>query len=159
MAVIAAILSTLDTAINTGALTLTRDIYSRLIARGAAARLPAVGTGRAATVLTAALAFLVAVRFRSILETLGLSSEIMAEGLFIPGIAMIWLRGRRPLAGGLSLALGGGFAIAGFLSALGVLPLRLPAWPWSVPFGVGLSLAGFIAGYSLDSLRLRRSSR
>jgi SSS family solute:Na+ symporter len=159
VAVIAAILSTLDTAINTGALTLTRDIYFRLIARGAPARLPAVGTGRAATVLTAALAFLVATRFRSILEALGLSSEIMAEGLFIPGIAMIWLRGRRPLAGGLSLALGGGFAIAGFLSALGVLPLRLPAWPQSVPYGVGLSLVGFIAGYGLDSLRLRRSSR
>jgi hypothetical protein len=64
----------------------------------------------------AALAFLVATRFRSILAVLGLSSEIMAEGLFIPGIAMIWLRDKRPLAGGISLALGGGFAVAGFLS-------------------------------------------
>ena len=160
VAVVAAILSTLDTAVNTGALTLTRDVYFRLVPCGARGHLPEVGAGRAATVVMAALAFLVATRFQSILAALGLSSEIMAEGLFVPGIAMIWLRDRRPLAGGLSLALGGGFALAGFLSALHVLPVRLPAWPHSVPYGVGLSLAGFVAGYALDSLRLHgRSSR
>jgi SSS family solute:Na+ symporter len=157
VAVVAAILSTMDTAINTGALTLTRDIYFRIVARGSRGRLPAVGAGRAATLFMAVLAFLVATRFQSILKTLGLSSEIMAEGLFVPGIAMIWLRDRRPLAGGLSLALGGGFALAGFLSALNTLPIRLPAWPDSVPYGVGLSLAGFFVGYALDLLRLRRS--
>jgi SSS family solute:Na+ symporter len=107
----------------------------------------------------AALAFLVATRFRNILEVLGLSSEIMAEGLFVPGIAMIGLRDRRPLAGALSLCLGGAVAVAGFLSALGALPAGLPSWPRSVPYGVGLSLAGFVIGYLLDSLRLRRSSR
>jgi solute:Na+ symporter, SSS family len=158
VAVVAAILSTLDTAINTGALTLTRDVYVRVLARRSGGRLPGVGAGRAATVFMAVLAFLVATRFQSILEILGLSSEIMAEGLFVPGIAMIWLRGRRPLAGGLSLALGGGFALAGFLSALNALPVWLPSWPDSVPYGVGLSLAGFIVGYALDSLRLRRSA-
>ena len=159
VAVVAAILSTMDTAINAGALTLTRDVYFRVVARGTRGHLPAVVAGRAATVLMAALAFLVATRFQSILKALGLSSEIMAEGLFIPGMAMIWLRDRRPLAGGLSLALGGGFALAGFLSALNVLPVRLPAWPHSVPYGVGLSLAGFIVGYALDSLRLHLDDR
>ncbi len=158
VAVVAAILSTMDTAINTGALTLTRDIYFRIFVRRTPSRLPAVGAGRAATLVMAALAFLVATQFRSILKTLGLSSEVMAEGLFVPGIAMIWLRDRRPLAGGLSLGLGGGFALAGFLAALNVLPVRLPAWPASVPYGVGLSLVGFVVGYALDSLRLRRSS-
>ncbi len=159
IAVVAAILSTLDTAINAGALTLTRDIWYRLVEPGPSGRAPAVRAGRAATVITAALAFLFATRFRSILNTLGLSSEIMAEGLFIPGITMIWLRDKRPLAGALSLALGGGFALAGFLSALDVLPVRLPGWPHSVPYGLGLSLVGFIIGYSLDSLRLRRPPR
>jgi SSS family solute:Na+ symporter len=156
VAVVAAILSTMDTAINTGALTLTRDIYYRILSRGSAESPAAVRTGRAATVFLAVVAFLVATRFQSILKTLGLSSEIMAEGLFVPGIAMLWLRRRRPLAGGLSLVLGGGFALAGFLSALKIMPFRLPAWPYSVPCGVGLSLAGFIVGFALDSLRLRR---
>lgn len=155
VAVVAAILSTLDTAINAGALTLTRDVWYRLVEPESSGCAPAVRAGRAATVITAALAFLFATRFRSILNTLGLSSEIMAEGLFIPGIIMIWLRDRRPLAGALSLALGGGFALAGFLSALDVLPVPLPVWPRSVPYGLGLSLAGFVIGYSLDSLRLR----
>ena len=43
--------------------------------------------------------------------------------------------------------------------ALNVLPVRLPAWPHSVPYGVGLSLAGFIVGYALDSLRLHLDDR
>jgi SSS family solute:Na+ symporter len=158
VAVVAAVLSTMDTAINTGALTLSRDIYYRLLVRRPAGKPGIVRAGRVATVLTAAAAFLVATRFQNILKTLGLSSEIMAEGLFIPGMAMLWLRGKRPLAGGLSLVLGGGFALAGFFSSLGVLPFRLPAWPHSVPFGLGLSFVGFIGGFALDSLRLRRQS-
>ena len=126
--------------------------------RPGASLLPSMSDLRlvSATVAMAVLAFLIATRFRSILEVLGLSSEIMAEGLFVPGMAMIWLRGRRPLAGVLSLALGGGFAVAGSLSAIGVLPLRLPPWPESVPCGILLSLAGFVAGGGLDALCLRR---
>jgi SSS family solute:Na+ symporter len=158
VAVVAAVLSTMDTAINTGALTLSRDIYYGLLVRRPAGKPGIVRAGRIATVLTAAAAFLVATRFQNILKTLGLSSEIMAEGLFIPGMAMLWLRRKRPLAGGLSLVLGGGFALAGFLSSLGVLPCRLPAWPRSVPFGVGLSFVGFIVGLGLDSLRFRRQA-
>lgn len=157
VAVVAAILSTMDTAINTGALTLTRDIFLRICHPGWNAKLTPVMAGRAATILAALLAFLVATQFRSILKTLGLSSEIMAEGLFVPGMAMLWLRDRRPWAGGLSLALGGGFALAGFLSVLKVLPFRLPPWPYSVPYGVALSLGGFAIGYFVDSVRLRRS--
>jgi SSS family solute:Na+ symporter len=158
LAVIAAVLSTMDTAINTGALTLSRELLDRSLLKGPQSRPPAVRAGRVATVLAALAAFLVATRFQSILKTLGLSSEIMAEGLFVPGMAMLWLRRRLPLAGLLSLVLGGGFALAGFFSAMGVLPLRLPVWPYSVPYGVGLSLAGFVAGAALDSFRLRRSS-
>jgi SSS family solute:Na+ symporter len=155
VAVIAAILSTMDTAINTGALTLTRDVFYRLLGPGRAAGPSAVRAGRAATFMVAIAAFLVATRFQSILKTLGLSSEVMAEGLFVPGMAMLCLRRKSPLAGGLSLIMGGGFALTGFFSALGLAPLGLPAWPFSVPYGVGLSLTGFIVGYLLDSLRLR----
>jgi SSS family solute:Na+ symporter len=158
--VAAAILSTLDTAINTGALTLTKDIYYGLLLPRGEGSSRSVRAGRAATLLTAVMAFAVATRFQSILKTLGLASEIMAEGLFVPGLAMLFLKRHRPLAGGLSLALGGGFALAGFFSETSILPLRLPPWPFSVPLGLGLSLAGFAAGFLLDEwTRCRRDAR
>jgi len=156
VAVSAAILSTLDTALNTGALTLTKDIYLSLRPRPSQSPPASVRIGRTATIITAGLAFIIATRFQSILQTLGLASEIMAEGLFVPGVAMIFLKDKKPLAGGLSLVLGGGFALASFLSAVNILPLRLPAWPFSVPYGLALSLLGFAAGLLFD--RLRQSS-
>ena len=155
--VVAAVLSTMDTAINTGALTLTRDIYCELRPRVGPGSPAAVRAGRLATLVVAILAFGIATRFQSILQTLGLASEIMAEGLFVPGMAMFILRKKSPLAGGLSLLLGGGFAMLGFLSALKVWPLPLPQWPFSVPYGVALSVLGFAAGYLID--RLLRSRR
>ena len=114
-----------------------------------------VTVGRLATLLVAALAFIVAMQFQSILKTLGLSSEIMAEGLFVPGLAMIFSTRRAPLAGLLSLCLGGGFAILCFLGAMNILPLGLPAWPYSVPYGVGISLSGYIAGLALERCKRR----
>ncbi len=156
VAVTAAILSTLDTALNTAALTFSRDIFFRLLAPSRRAASSSVGAARAATLLAAGLAFVVATRFESILQTLGLASEIMAEGLFVPGLAMIFMKGRHALAGGLSLILGGGFAMASFLSALNIVPFELPAWPFSVPYGLALSLLGFCLGLALDRF-LRRS--
>ncbi|MBN2409377.1 MAG: sodium:solute symporter family protein [Candidatus Aminicenantes bacterium] len=148
--VVAAILSTMDTAINTGALALTRDIYYEVRPRTGTGSPAAVKAGRLATLIVALLAFAVATRFQSILQTLGLASEIMAEGLFVPGMAMFISRKKRPFAGGLSLLLGGGFALLGFLSALNVWSLPLPQWPFSVPYGVALSVLGFAAGYLID---------
>ncbi len=152
VAVIAAILSTMDTAINTGALTLTRDIYFEVSHRAGANSLLAVKAGRLATFLVALLAFGIATRFQSILQTLGLASEIMAEGLFVPGMAMFIFKRKRPLAGGLSLLCGGGFVMLGFLSTLKIWPLSLPQWPNSLPYGVTLSIIGFVLGCLLDWL-------
>jgi len=153
VAVAAAVLSTMDTAINTGALTLTRDIYQRIFVPNREIGTELVLAGRIATFLVAILSFVVATRFQSILRTIGLASEIMAEGLFIPGMAMFIFKKKIPLAGGLSLALGGGFALASFLSELKIFPVGLPAWPHSVPFGLALSLAGFVAGFILEEFR------
>jgi SSS family solute:Na+ symporter len=152
VAVVAAILSTMDTAINSGALTLTRDIFCEISPRARANSGSAVRAGRLATLIVAILAFGIATRLQSILQTLGLASEIMAEGLFVPGMAMFIFKKRRPWGGGLSLALGGGFALLSFLSALKIVPMSLPAWPYSVPCGVGLSVVGLAAGYLIDYL-------
>ncbi len=146
--VAAAIMSTLDTAINTGALSLTRDVFQRILRQDS--RMDALKLGRVSTIVVAALALLVATRFQSILQALGLASEILAEGFFIPGTAMLFLRRRAPKAGLLSVALGGGYAVLVFLSAVGFVPLSLPEWPYSVPYGLGLSLIGFLIGFVWD---------
>jgi SSS family solute:Na+ symporter len=153
VAVAAAVLSTMDTAINTGALTMTRDIYQRIFASSRETGVGLVLAGRISTFLVAILSFVVATRFQSILRTIGLASEIMAEGLFIPGMAMFIFKKKIPLAGGLSLALGGGFALASFLSEVKIFPPGLPAWPHSVPYGLALSLAGFAVGFLLEKFR------
>jgi SSS family solute:Na+ symporter len=150
VAVVAAILSTMDTAINTGALTLTRDIIGEILPLSRNSHWRAVRTGRLATLLVAFLAFGIATRLQSILQSLGLASEILAEGLFVPGMAMFVFKKKRPWAGALSLVLGGGFALLSFLSTLKILQMRLPAWPFSVPYGVALSIFGFGVGYLID---------
>jgi len=141
----AAIMSTVDTALNIAALTLVSDIGKNRENR-------AVFRARLATLLSGALAMLVAFRFDSIISTLGLASEIMAEGLFVPVLAaLIWKR-HAPLPGLLSLCAGGGFALLSFAKALG-LPLPVLDWPYSMPIGVGLSLGAFILGCALEKGR------
>jgi len=143
LGIAAAIMSTAATAMNVGALTLVKDvIYIKHKNR-------TVLYARIATFICGALAALVALRFDSIIKTLGLASEIMAEGLFIPGMYMLFFKKKRPLAALLSLFLGGGFSIVVFINAYG-LSLPLPQWPDSLPYGLGLSLLGFVIGYLLD---------
>ncbi len=153
IAVAAAVMSTLDTAVNTGALTLTRDVAQRLFRRGLGDQ--ALKVSRISTVVVAVLALLVASRLQSILQALGLASEILAEGFFIPGMAMLFMKRRVPAAGLLSVALGGGFAVLAFLGTAGLAPLNLPQWPFSVPYGLVLSLTGFLAGLAWDRLPKR----
>jgi SSS family solute:Na+ symporter len=155
IAVLAAVMSTMDTAVNTGALSLSHDvlgIWKPPLLSGE--RGP--GINRLSTVLVGLAAFLVATRFQSILTTLGLASEIMAEGLFIPGIAMIFLKGRFPWAGILSLGAGGGFSLLSFFCRIGLLS-GLPVWPYSLPYGLGLSAMGFMIGTVLDRRFRRRT--
>jgi SSS family solute:Na+ symporter len=146
--VTAAVMSTLDTAVNTGALSLTRDVYQRMLRRGRLSR--PVAAGRAATVIVTLAALLIATRMQSILQTLGLASELMTAGFFIPGTAMLFLRRRLPAAGLLGMVFGSGYALAGFFCQTGLLPLKWPAWPESVPAGLFLSLSGFLFGMAYE---------
>lgn len=150
VAVTAAVMSTLDSAVNTGALSLTRDIFQRMVSLRFQ---NTIALSRISTLIVGGLALLVATRFESILKTLGLASEIMAEGLFIPGVAMLYLKRRLPTAGLLSLCVGGGYAVFGFLCQARVIQIPWPEWPYSVPWGVGLSLAGFVLGAAIDLTR------
>ncbi len=143
LGIAAAIMSTSDTAINLAALTLVRDILPLSSSHRT------IGYSKAATVVAGIFAALIALKFNSIIKTLGLASEIMAEGLFIPGMAALLFKIKKPLAGLLSLLAGGIFAILVFLKAFG-LALPVPQWPYSLPYGLLLSLLGFVTGCLLD---------
>ena len=142
LGIASAIMSTSDTAINMGALTLVKDVFQ--VKR----KNKAVFYAKIATFISGILAAVVALRFDSIIKTLGLASEIMAEGLFIPGLVLLFFKKKRPLAALLSLVLGGGFSVLVFVKAYG-LSLPLPQWPYSLPYGLALSLTGFVIGYLL----------
>jgi SSS family solute:Na+ symporter len=148
VAVVAAIMSTMDTALNAGALSMTKDLYFQLFPQKITGRVLLIS--RIATIFITTLAFLVATQFQSILKTLGLASEIMAVGFFIPGVAMIFLKKKWPFAGFLSLVLGLGFALVGFFCEIGLFAFRWLEWPFSVPYGVALSLIGFFLGMLID---------
>jgi len=154
IAIIAAIMSTMDTAINTGALSLTRDVFQQFIPSHKA---NIITLSRLSTAIIGLLAFLIATKLQTILETIGLASEIMTEGLFIPGMAMLFMKKKRPTAGMLSLVLGGGYSFLGFLSEIEVLSIGWPDWPYSVPYGLGICFVGFAAGWVFDSFRNRKT--
>jgi solute:Na+ symporter, SSS family len=153
--VLAAILSTMDAAINAGAFTLTKDLLGRGAEPLAEGRPLLVA--RASTVALAGAALVVASRLGDVLKTLGLASAIMAEGLLVPGVAALFMKKNVPLAGLLGLALGGGYALVCFLEESGLRVFSLPPWPRSLPLGVALGAGGFLAGLLLERLRTFRS--
>jgi SSS family solute:Na+ symporter len=150
IAITAALMSTMDTAINTGALSLTRDVFQQLFRVNRSKH--TVFLSRIATLVVGGIAFLIATRMQSILKTLGLASEIMCVGFFIPGIAMLYFKKKKFFAGLLSLSSGTLFALTGFLSGTGMIPLKWPEWPYSVPLGLGISGLSFLVGWVMDSL-------
>jgi len=155
--VMAAILSTMAAAVNTGAFSLAKDFLR--YGRGHVHEESSVVMGRVATLLIGGAAFLVASRFQDILKTLGLASQIMAEGLFIPGLAAVLMKKRAPLAGLLSLFAGGGYALACFLAEAGLFSLPVPPWPRSLPLGLALSALAFVLGLAIDRLSKSGGSR
>jgi SSS family solute:Na+ symporter len=140
----AAIMSTADSAINIGALTLVKDVFSIKNPR------KIIRYSKVSTLISGLFAVLIALRFKSIILTLGLASMIMAVGLFLPGMYALFFKKRKPLAGLFSLTVGGMYAILVFFNAYG-LGLPIPPWPYSLPLGMGLAILGFGLGYGLDN--------
>jgi len=154
--VLAAIFSTMDAALNAGAFTLTKDLIGR--DSGSNPGRGPLALGRLTTAGLTLAALLIAARLGDVLRTLGLASSIMAEGLLVPGLAALFLKKRAPLAGLLGLAVGGGYAVVSFLGDAGLRLLPLPPWPRSVPLGMALGSAGFVAGLLFGRPRPSRPS-
>jgi len=144
IAIVAAILSTLDTAINAAALFFSREISRQSLSEASSRQLR---VSRWATIIIGLAAFFIATRFRSILQTIGLASEIMAEGLFIPVVATLFFRPKAKLAGLLSLSAGALFSLGSFLTAAKIFSWPFPPWPAGLPYGIGFSVLGWIWGW------------
>ncbi len=122
---IAAIMSTMDSLINTGALSLTVDIFQRYInPKISAAR--SVTIARISTFIMAAAALLIALRIQSVLTISWIGSDFLTTGAFIPLVlGFLWARGTS-VAATISMLFGLLFSTYNLIAALGAdLPI---AW-------------------------------
>jgi SSS family solute:Na+ symporter len=120
-----AIMSTMDSMINTGALVLSVDIYKSKI-NPSATNKQMVRIGKLATVFIAFLGLLISLEIRSILRIAWIGSDFLATGAFVPLVlAFIWKAGNSKGAFA-SIIFGLIFSSYNMLVALGV---KLPtAW-------------------------------
>ena len=88
-----AIMSTMDSLINTGALSLTVDIYKKYINPISKPKHDVI-IGRLSTLLIGAVALLIALQIRSVLTIAWIGSDFLTTGAFIPLIlGFLWSRG------------------------------------------------------------------
>ena len=120
-----AIMSTMDSMINTGALVLSVDIYKSKIKPNVSAK-EIVFVGKISTVVIALLGLLISLEIRSILRIAWIGSDFLATGAFVPLVlAFIWKAGNSKGAFA-SIIFGLIFSSYNMLVALGV---KLPtAW-------------------------------
>ncbi len=88
-----AIMSTMDSLINTGALSLTLDIYKKYMQPNAAPK-QYVLVGRLSTLLIAVVAIYIGVRIDSVLTVSWIGADFIATGAFVPLVlGFLWRRG------------------------------------------------------------------
>ncbi|MCI5928659.1 MAG: sodium:solute symporter family protein [Pseudoflavonifractor capillosus] len=141
----AAIMSTMDSLINTGAMTLAIDLRS-----GEKSEEEKLKFSRTATLLVTAVALVISLGIRSILEISWMASDVITTGVFVPLVAgFLWRRGNSK--GAMAAMLTGlVYCVYNLLIGFG---LPLPAF-WApqsalqVILGVALSLAVYV-GVSL----------
>lgn len=121
----AAIMSTMDSLIHTGALSLTVDIYQEYLAPGAAPS-KHVLVGRITTIVIGLLSLFIALRIQSVLTISWIASDFLTCGAFVPLVlGFIWKRGTAKAAT-ISMIFGLLFSTYNLIVALGIdLPI---AW-------------------------------
>ncbi len=137
----AAIMSTMDSLINTAAMTLVLDFYPKN--RSEKEKL---AFSRVATFMVTALGIYVALEIRSILEVSRIAADIITMGMFVPlTLGFIWKRGNT--AGAFAaIILGSTYCGLNLLQEFGMtLPLWWPAKSTlQTVIGIGLSLSAYI---------------
>lgn len=137
----AAIMSTMDSLINTGAMTIALDLNSKENDESNKLRF-----SRISTLVVTAVALIISLRIRSILEISWIASDIITTGVFIPLVlGFIWRRGNSSGAIA-SMIVGFIYCIYNLLGQFGIM---LPKF-WQeqsamqVVIGVALSLAVYV---------------
>lgn len=144
---VAAVTSTMDSSINVGSLTLTRDIYQAFL-RPQSSEREAIWVGRLATVLIVLPAMVIALYFQNIIKILWISADIYACCMFFPVVGMLYLRQPSRWSGVLAMSFGGLTVAFSALIQYGVIPnaMHWPGWPYSTLIGLGVSGLGYLFG-------------
>ncbi len=145
LALVSVVMSSLDSLLNAGAVSFTRDLAPRA---GYRSDQQALNTGRAATVVIALTAAGVSVIVPSIIDGLLICYTIWACAILPSLLAGLLLDRPRPLAGLLSMAVGTLGALAG------VICLFVKAWFMQTPIiivpGLAASVIAYVVGHVLD---------
>ncbi|WP_303672563.1 sodium:solute symporter family protein [Vampirovibrio chlorellavorus] len=157
---LSAVTSTMDSSLNVGSLTLTRDIYQGFL-RPQASNQELIRVSRIATVLMVLPAMALALAFKDLIHILWISADIYASGMFVPVVGMLYLKNPPKWSGVLAMGFGISAVILSALTQNGILPnvLGLPGWPYSTLIGIGLSGLGFALGYAWQPGRLNLPER
>jgi SSS family solute:Na+ symporter len=145
---LSAVTSTMDSSLNVGSLTLTRDIYQGFI-RPQASNRELIRVSRVATVLMVVPAMALALYFQDLIRILWISADIYACGMFFPVIGMLYCKNPGKWSGVLAMSFGISAVVFSALVQNGIIPnwLGIPGWPYSTLLGIGLSGLGFALGY------------
>lgn len=114
-----AIMSTMDSMLNTGALTLTIDLYKKYINPSASPK-SYVTVGRWATLMVGAVALFIGVSIESVITISWIGADFIATGVFVPLVlGFVWRRGTSDGAFA-SMIFGLIFSLYNLLVAVGV---------------------------------------
>lgn len=146
LAIISAIVSTLDSILNVSAMTLSNDI-GRVILKNK------IIAGRISLAISTFLTFIFSLPQKEILLALGLSSQILVCGLFVPLLSSIIFKNLPHLSGILSLLSGFLYSLMSYLKSGIGLKIPIPSWPESAPLGVFISFIFFLLGIIFDGMK------
>lgn len=143
IAIVSAIISTLDSIMNVSAMTLSTDIGMAIL-KGRKIN------GKFSLFLSTILIVIISIPLKNVLLALGLSSQILVCGLTVPLFFALVLKKPPVFSGILSLIGGFLYGLLSYLKNSYGLRIPIPQWPESFILGVIISLLFFIIGYFFD---------
>jgi SSS family solute:Na+ symporter len=148
---LAAVTSTMDSSMNVGSLTITRDLYQGFL-RPLAGNRELIWVGRISTAVIVLPAMAIALYFQDLIRILWISADIYACSMFFPVIGMLYLKQTNRLSGILAMSLGSASVILSAIFQNNLAPnlIHWPDWPYSTLLGTALSGIGYAAGYWLN---------
>jgi SSS family solute:Na+ symporter len=149
---VAAVTSTMDSSLNVGSLTLTRDIYQGFLNPNASDR-ACIRVSRITTALIVLPAMALALYFQDIIKILWISADIYASCMFFPVVGMLYIPNPGRWSGVLAMIFGGITVCISALIQNGLVPdvFHWPNWPYSTLLGIGTSGIGYAIGYIISN--------